>query len=130
MNKVITLLAVALFAFSFSAFAGPGEEDMHVYESRDISYSVEKVDGKVYISLQINDVSSYDMLEIVRSDSPINGFRRVLHFNEAQLTNFSSQEVVVDHYPLPTSVPSYYKVVVSEKEGAYKKLPGVLLSAN
>lgn len=124
--KNILLLTAAMIIATFS-FATTGEEES-AYENPFISYSVEKVTGKVLINLDIKNLDQYSEVRIVRSDNPVTNFRQIKLLTNDNLKDLGSNNTVVDKYPLPSKSQSYYKLVTIDSYGVQKSYPSVKLN--
>lgn len=124
--KNILLLTAAMIIATFS-FATTGEEES-AYENPFISYSVEKVTGKVLINLDIKNLDQYSEVRIVRSDNPVTNFRQIKLLTNENLKELASNNTVVDKYPLPSKSESYYKLVTIDSYGVQKSYPSVKLN--
>lgn len=124
--KNILLLTTAMIIATFS-FATTGEEES-AYENPFISYSVEKVTGKVLINLDIKNLDQYSEVRIVRSDNPVTNFRQIKLLTNDNLKDLGSNNTVVDKYPLPSKSQSYYKLVTIDSYGVQKSYPSVKLN--
>ena len=124
--KKILLLSIAVLITMFS-FATTGEEES-AYENPFLSYSVEKITGKVLINVDIKNVDQYTEVRIVRSDNPVTNFRQIKLLKDANLQELSSNNTLVDKYPLPSKSNAYYKIVTVDSYGVQKSYPSVKLN--
>jgi hypothetical protein len=120
--KTLLILTIALFSFTT-----PGEES--VYESANLNYSVVKTNGVVIFSLDINDPTSYDEIIVMRSDKPSGNFRNVKELSKEDINKLVTDKNIIDKYPLPSSVITYYKLQTIDKTGVYRSYPCVKLAS-
>jgi hypothetical protein len=124
--KNLILLTAAIIITTFS-FAAPGEEES-AYENQFVSYSVEKITGKVLINVDIKNLDQYSEVRIVRSDNPVTNFRQIKLLSNENLSQLSVNNIVIDKYPLPSKSESYYKLVTIDAYGVQKSYPSVKLN--
>lgn len=121
LRNFIVVLAIALFSFTSA-----GEES--VYEGTNVNYNVSKANGIVKIQLGLLEPENYDGIIVMRSDSPSGLFRNVKEMTASDMSNLTSNNTIIDKYPLPGSVTAYYKVQTVDKSGVYRSYPCVKLS--
>lgn len=121
-NVILTFLAL----FALIAFKSP--EGEAVYNGTQVSYNVEKTNGVVLIKLGIKDPTSIESLVIMRSDNPSKYFREVKQLSKNELDNMGSENVLVDKYPLPSTMSSYYKIKTIDVTGVQRSYPSVKLN--
>ncbi len=128
MNTKLTLIfstiVLALIMMSF----GIKNIDESTYSSKYIKYSVERDGSTALLKVAITDVSQYDEVYLRRSVNPTEDFRQVKYISKSQLESLAASGTIVDKYPLPGNVDTYYKVVAISNEGVYKLFPCVKLS--
>lgn len=122
-NSILILLVCGLTLFSFTL---PGEESN--YDGGKVSYNVEKNKGVVMINLGLQNPQQYAQITVLRSDNPAKFFREVKNLGLNEITELSSDNVLVDKYPLPGSVTSYYKIQTIDKSGVQRSYPCVKLN--
>ena len=120
--KTFLVLSIALFSFTTS-----GEES--VYESERLNYNVEKVNSVVIINLDLKDPLSYEEIIVMRSDKPSGTFRNVKELSKEDIAKLVTDNKVVDKYPLPFTMTSYYKLQTVDKSGVYRSYPCVKLAS-
>ncbi|MCB9255636.1 MAG: hypothetical protein H6579_00745 [Chitinophagales bacterium] len=125
-NSILILIAVCSFAlFSFTL---PGEEAN--YNGGKVTYNVEKSNGVVMINLGLQNPQEYAEIIVMRSDNPAKFFREVKYLGGEAIDGMSSSNVIIDKYPLPSKITSYYKIQTIDKNGVQKSYPSVRLSLN
>ncbi len=123
-NLLYTFVFTSLILFSFTL---PGEES--IYEGTKVSYKVEKENGVVVINLDLMDPNDFQEILIMRSDNPSEYFRSIKELSKEQISQLSTENVLLDKYPLPSSISSYYKVQTIDKLGVQRTYPSVKLAS-
>jgi hypothetical protein len=123
-NIIYTL---ALISISLFAFTSAGEESS--YEGTTVSYNVAKEMGIVTINLGLKEPSDFEEILIMRSDNPSANFRRIKELNQEAVDALTKENVLIDKYPLPSSVVTYYKVQTVDKTGVQRTYPCVKLAS-
>jgi hypothetical protein len=124
MKKLI--LSTITIMMTLVSFAFTGNESL--YESTNVTYSVEKIKGEVIIHIDFKDLAQYAEVSIVRSDNPTTYFRSIKQLSDDKLNELAADSKVVDKYPLPGGTNSYYKLVTIDHYGVQKSYPSVKLS--
>ena len=96
--------------------------------TRDAVLQVSRANGVVNLDLFFKNIDKVESVSIERSSASTEGYRQVKMLTAADLTDadgfkFSTQ----DKYPLPSNVPSYYRVILITTEGVQKIFTGVLM---
>lgn len=126
MKKISTLVLVSLF-LALISFAPPSQDES-VYSSKYIKYSVERDGTTAVVKVDVADIDQYDEIFLRRSNNPMDDFRQVKYLTKSQIGDLATSGLIVDKYPLPGNMDTYYKVVAISDEGIYKLFPCVKLS--
>lgn len=125
MKKIFTTLIV--LSIALISLTSSGEES--VYESTNLNYKVVKANNVVIITVDLIDVASYSEIIVMRSESPSGTFRNVKELSKDDIIKLVSDNKIIDKYPLPTSMISYYKLQTVDKNGVLRSYPCVKLSS-
>jgi hypothetical protein len=123
-NLLYTFVFTSLILFSFTL---PGEES--IYEGTKVSYKVEKENSVVVINLDLMDPNDFQEIVIMRSDNPSEYFRSIKELSKDQISQLGKENVLLDKYPLPSTMVSYYKVQTIDKFGVQRSYPSVKLAS-
>lgn len=118
----------AIGLVSFGINPTEENEESNAFTNSYISYTVEKEGSIVLINLSINDLSQYELVEVLRSDNPNENFRRVKYLKGSSLNELQGNPTVVDKYPLSGKVDSYYRVSTTDVTGVTRFYPSVQLN--
>jgi hypothetical protein len=124
MKKILNLILV--LSIALLSFTSSGEEN--IYESANLNYNVIKTSGVVIITVDLTDVASYDEIIVMRSDKPSGVFRNVKELSKEDINNLAVDHQIIDKYPLPSAMTSYYKLQTVNKSGVYRSYPCVKLN--
>jgi hypothetical protein len=64
----------------------------------------------------------------MRSDKPSGVFRNVKELSKEDINNLAVDHQIIDKYPLPSAMTSYYKLQTVNKSGVYRSYPCVKLN--
>lgn len=126
MKKISTLVLASLL-IALISFAPPSQDES-IYSSKYIKYSVERDGSTAIVKVDVADIDQYDEIFLRRSNNPMNDFRQVKYLTKSKIGELASSGLIVDKYPLPGNIDTYYKVVAISNEGVYKLFPCVKLS--
>lgn len=122
--STLILSSLVLILISFA----PPSVDESVYSSKYIKYSVERDGSSALLKVDVADIAQYDEIYLRRSDNPTDDFRQVKYLTKSKISELASTGLIVDKYPLPGNMDTYYKVVAISNKGIYKLFPCVKLS--
>lgn len=125
--KNLSILILASLTLILLSFA-PSSVDESVYSSKYIKYSVERDGSRAVLKVDVTDIDQYDEIFLRRSDNPTDDFRQVKYLTKTKINELANTGLIVDKYPLPGNIDTYYKVVAISNEGIYKLFPCVKLS--
>lgn len=121
------IFALGILSISLFAFKSAGEE--HAYSGPVVSYKVAKEQGVVKINLDLKQPDQLDELVVMRSENPAIYFRSIKQLNQEAISKLTHENVLIDKYPLPSSVVTYYKVQTVDKSGVQRSYPSVKLTS-
>lgn len=124
--KNLTYALTLLISISLLAFTQAGEES--AYEGSSVSYNVAKEQGVVLINLGLKEPDTFEEIIIMRSDNPSIYFRSIKELNSEAVAQLTTENTLIDKYPLPSSVVTYYKVQTVDKTGVQRSYPSVKLA--
>ena len=125
--KNLSTLILASLGLILISFAPPSADES-IYSSKYIKYSVERDGTRAILKVDVADIDQYDEIFLRRSDNPMVDFRQVKYLTKTKINELASSGMIVDKYPLPGNMDTYYKVVAISNDGVYKLFPCVKLS--
>ncbi len=85
--------------------------------------------GIVTINLGLKEPSEFEEILIMISDNPSANFRSIKELNQEAVDALTKGNVLIDKYPLPRSVVTYYKVQTVDKTGVQRTYLSVQLAS-